>query len=127
MSQADSRRSARLTPRTLSTLIVALLAAIALVFGVVLAFIGLPFWVGVSDGGGEPYRFAQTSGMGYVFAFGGAIVLIGLMRDSRALCWLGAVIIAGFAGIGLFGVGAVMIPVGLLLMLALLVREFVHR
>lgn len=117
----------RITSEALSAVVAGLLAGVALVFGLVLAFIGLPFWVGVSDGGSEPYRFAQTSGAGFIFALGGAIVLIGLARSNRLAAWVGAVIIAGYAGLGIFGVGAILIPLALLLILALLMWEFTRR
>lgn len=110
-----------------STGIVALLAGVALVYGVMLGFIGLPFFVEVTETGAEPHRIWQTSGVGIVFATGALAVLIGLARTNRWLVWGGAIGIAGYAGLGIFGAGSYMIPVGLLLILAVLAWEFIRR
>lgn len=112
---------------------IGLLAGVAVLFGAVVAFIGLPVTTVPAQMVGEPSAPAastqlQTSGVGWAFLLFGGVTLLGLARDSGVMTWYGAIGIAGYAGLGIFGIGAWMLPVGLPLILVLLLRTFLrHR
>jgi hypothetical protein len=106
-------------------LVAVALAAVTIVYGLFLVFVGqkLMVYAESPEGGtylGDQFRPAIA---GIIPAVGGALLLVGLLLRSQPISVIGWLVVAAFAGLSVFGIGGWLVPVALALLLCLIVLD----
>lgn len=97
------------------------LASVAVGYGLFLLFVGQAWMVYTESpsGGTEVGREFQPVIAGLFPVVGGTAVVIGLFLGMKIVSWLGWMVLAVFAGLFMFGVGGMLLPVVALLFVVL--------
>lgn len=101
------------------------LAGLVVAYGVFLLVIGQPWTLYAESptGGVDLGREFRPVITGLIPVVGGAAVLLGLALRASSLSWLGWLVVAGFAGMFVFGVGGALVPVAAILFFLLVIEH----
>lgn len=111
-----------MTMRRSANVILVCLAAVLAVYGGYLTLIG-PGLITVTPDGGAPIASNVPNAAGLIPVAAAFMVWFGIRRNDERMAWAGASTAAVFAGLFLFGIGGILIPVAGLLLLVLAARR----